>query len=94
MKTVESHQPATGNDQQIIDALISEESAQMRALARAGVSAEAVTLRGEELGMTPSFIKGCRLSGSRAAMRECVNCDARFLSAGIHNRLCNRCRRS
>jgi hypothetical protein len=27
-------------------------------------------------------------------MRVCLNCDARFLSAGSHNRLCRSCGRA
>jgi hypothetical protein len=85
--------PLSAKDQQIIDALMSEEHALRRALARSGLSWEEVTLRGEELGMTTRFIRSCRLAGTRPAMRSCINCEELFLSAGNHNRLCGRCRR-
>lgn len=84
---------APGHDQRVIDLLMSGEQVQGAKLDRSDLTWEAVRLRGEELGMSPRFIKDCRLAGTRPAMRTCVNCDLRFLSAGSHNRLCGRCRR-
>lgn len=88
--------PGLGNetDQQIIDAIVGDERALLHELSLQGVSREAVRSRAVELGLTNEFIRQCRLSGSRPAMRVCIKCDAAFLSAGTHNRLCRRCVRS
>jgi hypothetical protein len=83
-----------GSDQRIIDAFVSEEHTLLRELSVQGLSHEAVRARAEQLGLTNEFVRQCRLSGSRPAIRGCVKCDASFLSAGTHNRLCRRCVRS
>ncbi len=83
-----------GADQEIIDAVVSEGNALLRELFRRGLSSEAVRARADQIGLTREFVKQSRLSGSRPAMRVCVNCDVLFLSAGKHNRLCRRCVRS
>jgi hypothetical protein len=82
------------SDQQIIDAVVSEERTLLRELRRKGMSSEAVRVRANQIGLTHDFIRRCRLAGSRPAMRACMRCDAIFLSAGTHNRLCRRCVRS
>jgi hypothetical protein len=82
------------SDQRIIDAIVSEEHTLLRELSLQGLSQEAVRARAGEMGITNEFIRQCRLSGSRPAIRVCVRCDASFLSAGTHNRLCRRCVRS
>lgn len=87
----ESSGTATEN-QQVIDLLIEGGSAEARKRVPWATSWETVLERGRELGVTDRFIKECRLSGSRPAVRCCVNCDADFLSSGYHNRLCQRCR--
>lgn len=79
-------------EQRVIDALMDEEGAKHSRHADTGLSWKAIKRCGRELGMTDGFIKGCRLSGSQPAMRVCVRCDARFLSTGVHNRVCRRCR--
>jgi len=78
-------------DQRIIDSLISEDMSVLRYLSACGVNEASVRAHARALGMTHEFIKQCRLSGTRPAMRTCVKCDATFLSSGIHNRLCHRC---
>jgi len=83
-----------GSDQRIIDAIVSEEHTLLRELSSQGLSQEAVRARAGQIGLTNEFIRQCRLSGSRPAMRVCIKCDAFFLSAGTHNRLCRRCVRS
>jgi hypothetical protein len=55
------------------------------------VSEASVREHAHALGLTWGFIKQCRLSGSRPAMRTCIKCDARFLSSGVDNRLCRHC---
>ncbi|MFI5307241.1 MAG: hypothetical protein ACHQ53_07815 [Polyangiales bacterium] len=84
----------SGSDQQIIDAIVSEGHALLRELSQRGVSREAVRARAGQIGLTKEFVRRCRLSGSTPAMRVCMKCDALFLSAGKHNRLCRRCARS
>jgi hypothetical protein len=82
--------PEAPTDQRIVDSLIAGDD-QLRELARDGVSEAAIRERARELGVTWEFIKQCRLSGSRPAIRACMRCDASFLSSGIENRLCRRC---
>jgi len=79
-------------DEQIIECMVAEDPARLRELSRTGIAEASIRARARALGITGEFIKRCRLSGSRAAMRVCINCDVKFLSSGIHNRICNRCR--
>ena len=81
----------TQYDGQIIAALIEPEADLLNALYRSGVSKELVSARAAKLGLTQEFIKRCRLTGTRPSMRKCIKCEASFLSAGPHNRLCRRC---
>jgi hypothetical protein len=78
-------------DQRIIEGLVSEDTTVFRQLSANGVDEASVRAHAHALGVTHEFIKQCRLSGSRPAMRTCIKCDATFLSFGIHNRLCHRC---
>jgi hypothetical protein len=80
-------------DQRIIEMLVAEDGTLIEELSRGGLNEESVRAQARELGMTNEFIKQCRLSGSRPAMRRCIACDASFLSSGIDNRLCRRCPR-
>lgn len=78
-------------DQRIIEALVAGDVTLFSQLATSGITEASVRAHASSLGVTNEFIKQCRLSGSRPAMRVCIRCDARFLSSGIHNRLCQRC---
>jgi hypothetical protein len=80
-------------DQRIIDSCVADEidTALFGELAARGVSSAAVHARARAIGVTREFIKECRLSDSRPAMRSCINCAFWFLSSGIQNRLCRRC---
>ena len=78
-------------DQQIIDCFVEGDEDQLRALWREGGGRAAIDTRAKALGLTQGFIKACRLSGTRAALRGCMKCDAKFLSWGTQNRLCRRC---
>jgi hypothetical protein len=82
-----------GLDQRIIDSFVAEEidTALFCELSARGVNAASVHARARAIGVTREFVKECRLSASRPAMRSCINCDFWFLSSGIHNRLCRRC---
>jgi hypothetical protein len=79
-------------DQKIIDARMAGDH-ELPDLARHGLTAEAVASRADQLRMSAAFVKKCRLSGAQPNMRSCLNCDARFVSAGSHNRLCRNCAR-
>lgn len=82
----------TPENQQIIDAIIEGESTVRLEHTPWASDWDMVLQRGRQLGITDRFIKECRLSGTRPAVRRCVKCDVGFLSSGIHNRVCQRCR--
>lgn len=63
----------------------------LKQLYREALSVEAVNARAVRMGLTDELIKRCRLIGTLPDMRTSIKCDARFLSAGHHNRLCKRC---
>lgn len=79
-------------DQSIIEALVNPERHLLDALYRSGMTAEAVSARAAELCLTNEVVKRCRLTGTMPSMRPCLECDARFLSLGSHNRRCKKCR--
>jgi hypothetical protein len=84
-------------DQQIIDACMAGDAVlaeMLPEIAQRGVTAQALASRADELRISAAFIRKCRLSGAHPGMRICLNCDARFLSAGSHNRLCRSCGRA
>ena len=78
-------------DQQIIDVFVAHDGA-LGTVSFDGISESSIRERARVLGLTKVFTKNCRRGGSRAAVRVCIKCDERFLSSGIHNRLCTRCR--
>jgi hypothetical protein len=78
-------------DRRIIEALVHPERRLLDALYRSGMTAEAVSARAAELCLTNEVIKRCRLTGTLPRMRACLECGARFLSAGSHNRRCKKC---
>lgn len=78
-------------DRRLIAAFMSSDQELLSALYREESSIEAVNARAAGMGLTSELIKRCRLIGTLPAMRKCIKCDVRFLSAGPHNRLCKRC---
>ncbi len=81
-------------DQRIIDLTLAGDRAALRGFSRkVGTDIAAVRARAKRLGLTPGFLKNCRLAGTRPKMRACLRCDDRFLSRGAHNRMCRRCAR-
>lgn len=78
-------------DQSIIEALVRPERDLLDALYRSGMTAEAVSARAAQLCLTNDVIKRCRLTGTMPSMRPCLECGARFLSLGSHNRRCQKC---
>jgi len=87
-------EPGIDDEQMVIDGLVNGRAVGNHGVLMSEKDWERVLQRGRELGITPRFIKECRLSGSQPAIRLCVSCDIRFASTGYHNRLCQRCRRS
>ena len=85
--------PARGLDQDTIDRLMAQNDGSTSAEAAVDTVDASLRAQARALGMTNEFIKRCRLSGSRPAMRVCVMCGAQFLSSGIDNRRCRRCPR-
>ena len=81
-------------DQRIIDLTLAGDERALRKFSyKAGADLKAVRARAKRLGMTPRFVKNCRLADTRASMRCCLRCDDRFLSRGRHNRMCRSCAR-
>jgi hypothetical protein len=78
-------------DRRIIEALVHPERGPLEALYRSGMTAESVSARAAELCVTNEVIKRCRLTGTIPRMRPCLECGARFLSTGSHNRRCKKC---
>lgn len=80
------------NDNDIVQGFLDDADAFLRTVALRGADVSAVRARAVAMGLSREFIKQCKLSSTRPAMRGCVKCDAAFLSAGFHNRLCRCCR--
>lgn len=78
-------------ERRVIAAFVHPEQGLLKALYRETESVEAVNARAVRLGLTTELIRNCRLTGVLPEMRECIQCDVRFLSAGRHNRRCKRC---
>lgn len=78
-------------DQRIIDALVVDDTRLLGGLARAGIDRNSIRAYARSLGVSDRFIKECRQSGCRPAMRRCMKCEDRFPSTGIQNRLCRQC---
>jgi len=78
-------------ERRLIAAFVHPEQGQLSALYRESASVEAVNARAVRLGLTTELIRNSRLTGVMPEMRLCIQCDARFLSAGRHNRRCKRC---
>lgn len=79
-------------DRRIIEGYLHDPRAMFEALGRAGVAAEQIMRRGVTLGVTPALLDLQEPECSALAARECLCCERPFLSVGIHNRLCRRCR--
>jgi hypothetical protein len=78
-------------DRRIIEALVHPQRELIGELYRSGMTAEEVSARAAQLSLTNELIKRCRLIGTVPSMRSCLECSARFLSAGPHNRRCKKC---
>jgi len=81
-------------DLQIVDGVLGDSENMLATLTRAGFSKEEIHRRSRSLGLSNRFIAQCRAGDIVVSVRRCLNCDDKFLSMGVHLRLCVRCRRS
>jgi len=79
-------------DGTIIKGFLENRRAMFKKLATMGFTRSAVMDRAKELGLSEQFLKKCSVGNHDVAMRTCLGCNARFLSMGVGNRLCPRCR--
>lgn len=79
-------------DERILRGLIEDEVALLHEMSTGGHTPASVRARAAHLGLTEQIVIRCRLAGTWPSMRECLACEARFLSTGSHHRLCKRCR--
>lgn len=79
-------------DRTIIKGFLENRRAMFKKLATMGFTRSAVLDRAKELGLSDQFVKKCSVGNHKVAMRTCLGCNARFLSMGVGNRLCPRCR--
>ncbi len=90
----DSSAPAFTNsiDGCIIKGFLDNRRAMFKKLTTMGFSRNAIIDRARELGLSDQFIKKCSVGNHDVAMRTCLGCNERFLSMGVGNRLCPRCR--
>ena len=89
-----SSAPAFTNsiDSWIIKGFLDNRRAMFKKLTTMGFTRNAIMDRARELGLSDQFIKKCSVGNHDVAMRTCLGCSERFLSMGVGNRLCHRCR--
>ncbi len=76
----------------IIKGFLENRRALFKKLRTMGFSRNAIIDRARELGLSDQFLKNCSVGNHDVAMRICLGCNERFLSIGVGNRLCPRCR--
>lgn len=79
-------------DRRIIEGYLQDPRSMIEELGQAGIAKEEIIRRGAALGVTPAVLSVEEPGRSGLAARVCLRCDQAFLSLGIHNRLCRRCR--
>lgn len=79
-------------DDCIVEGFLTDRRATIRSLRARGFTRAAVIDRARQLGLSEQFIKACSIGEAAVALRPCLRCDERFLSVGVHNRLCHRCK--
>jgi len=79
-------------DGTIIKGFLENRRAMFKKLTTMGFTRTAILDRAKELGLSDQFIKKCSVGNHKVAMRTCLGCNSRFLSMGVGNRLCPRCR--
>lgn len=80
-------------DQRIIDGLLDDQEATLRELEESGFPRSVVLDRAGKLGLTGELLRRHRRDRIEITIRRCLNCEETFLSTGMQNRLCSRCRR-
>jgi len=79
-------------DDCIVEGFLTDRRATIRSLKARGFSRSAVIDRARQLGLSEQFIKACSIGEAAVALRICLRCNERFLSVGVQNRLCHRCK--
>jgi hypothetical protein len=76
----------------IIRGFLDNRRAMFKKLITLGFTRNAILDRAKELGLSDQFLKKCSVGSHDVAMRTCLGCNDSFLSMGVGNRLCPRCR--
>lgn len=79
-------------DKEIIEGFLSDKNAMLATMTAAGFSKRAIRERAEKLGLTQSLLAQFSAGEVELSVRTCLNCDEPFISVGVFNRLCKRCR--
>jgi len=79
-------------DRFIIEGFIEDQRNMFKKLRTMGFSKSSVMNRAKQLGLSDQFVKKCSVGDHKVAMRNCLGCNAHFLSVGFQNRLCPRCK--
>lgn len=79
-------------DDCIVEGFLTDRRATIRSLKARGFTRAAVLDRARQLGLSDQFIKACSIGEAAVALRPCLRCNERFLSVGVQNRLCHRCK--
>ncbi len=79
-------------DDSIVEWFIKDKNEIIKRLTSKGFRKAAVMDRARELGLSEQFLKWCALGNPDVALRACLGCGERFLSVGVQNRLCPRCK--
>ena len=79
-------------DDSIVDWLLNDRRESLDRLVRMGFRRSALLQRGRDLGLSEQFLKRCSVGNPSVALRNCLGCGERFLSIGMQNRMCPRCR--
>ena len=79
-------------DDCIVAGFLTDRRATIRDLRARGFTRGQVLDRARQLGLSEQFIKACAIGNAAVALRPCLRCNERFLSVGVQNRLCHRCK--
>ncbi len=80
------------HDDWIVKSFLSGRKVVFASLERLGFSRIDIMNRARRLGLSDQFLKRCAVGNPDVAMRACLGCGERFLSVGVQNRLCLRCK--
>ena len=79
-------------DDSIVKWFLKDKNEIIKRLKSMGFRRAAIIDRARELGLSEQFLKWCSVSNPKVALRDCLGCAERFLSVGVQNRLCPRCK--